>query len=189
MQRKKETLIAMIECGIMAALAAVLSGIRIYHLPLGGSVTLLSMLPTAVFSVRRGGKWGLTAGFLQALIQLAMEFGEVIGWGLTPAALAACVLLDYLLAFTVIGLAGILRSRGRWGMVTGTGIALFLRFLCHLISGVVIFDIWLPEGWDNVFLYSVVYNGSFMLPELIFTAAAMLILTKTAAFRAVLKRF
>ena len=182
MKQKHENLKAMLECAIMAALAAVLSTIRIIKLPLGGSVTLLSMLPICLFAIRRGTRWGLICGFLHGFMQLAFDFGEVIGWGLTPAALAGCIVFDYLIAFTVIGFSGIFRAHGRRGVISGTVFAIVLRFLSHLLSGVLLASAWLPDSWDNPFLYSVCYNGAFMLPELIFTAAAVWLLSGIPAF-------
>ena len=178
----------MIECAIMVALATVLSMIKLYEAPLGGSVTLLSMLPVSVLSIRLGLKWGLTGGFLYAMIQMFLDLGKVISWGLTPAALIGCIIFDYLLAFTVIGLAGAFRSLGRIGMVCGIAMGLFARFCSHLVSGTLIFDVWMPEGWGNPFIYSVAYNGAYMLPELVFTVIAAMILTKTPAFRRVLTK-
>ena len=181
--KKRPDLRSMIECAIMIALATVLSMIKLYEAPLGGSVTLLSMLPICVLSIRLGLKWGLTGGFLYAMLQMFLDLGKVISWGLTPAALIGCIIFDYLLAFTVIGLAGAFRTAGRIGMIAGIAMALFLRFCSHLVSGTLIFDIWMPEGWGNPFIYSVAYNGAYMLPELLFTVIAVMILTKTPAFR------
>ena len=181
--KKRPDLRSMIECAIMIALATVLSMIKLYEAPLGGSVTLLSMLPICVLSIRLGRKWGLTGGFLYAMLQMFLDLGKVISWGLTPAALIGCIVFDYLLAFTVIGLAGTFRTVGRIGMIAGIAMALFLRFCSHLVSGTLIFDIWMPDGWGNPLLYSVAYNGAYMLPELLFTVIAVMILTKTPAFR------
>ena len=174
------------ETALMLAVATVLSLIKLVHLPFGGSITLFSMLPLCVLSVRRGVKWGLSGGIVYACIKLMLNLGEIISWGLTPAALAGCMVFDYLIAFTVIGLAGCLRTHGRAGILAGTAIALFLRFCSHLLSGVLIFDAWTPDGWANPFVYSVVYNGGFMLPELLMVLAALFVLTKTAAFREIL---
>ncbi len=182
----KSNLRPMIECAIMVALATVLSLIKLYEAPLGGSVTLLSMLPVSVLSIRLGLKWGLTGGFLYAMLQMFLDLGKVISWGLTPAALIGCIVFDYLAAFTVIGLAGILRKKGRIGMILGIAAVLFLRFCSHLVSGTLIFDVWMPDGWAHPFVYSVVYNCQYMLPELLFTVIAVMILTKTPAFRRVL---
>lgn len=166
---KKSKLFPLVEAAIMVALATALSLVRVYKLPLGGSITLLSMLPICLFSIRWGIGWGLGAGFVYALLQLFLDLAEVLSWGLTPLSLVGCFAFDYLIAFTVIGLAGIFRKSGKVGMLSGVVLALFLRFVCHIISGTFIFDIWLPEDWSNPFLYSLAYNGSFMLPELILT--------------------
>ena len=169
----------MIECAIMVALATVLSLIKLYKLHLGGSITLLSMLPVCIFSIRWGIGWGSVCGLLYAVIQLFLDLAEVLTWGLTPAALIGCILFDYLVAFTVIGLAGIFRKAGKGGCIGGIALALFLRFVSHLISGTLIFGAWMPEGWANPFVYAVAYNGSFMLPELIATAVVAFILIST----------
>lgn len=184
--QKSNKLYLLIECALMVALATVLSFVRVYKLPLGGSVTLLSMLPICMLSIRHGLKWGLGGGFVYAFLQLMLEIGEIVSWGLTPLALIGCILFDYLIAFTVIGLAGIFRKKGRSGMIVGIALALFLRFCSHMVSGTLIFDIWMPEGWSNPFIYSLAYNGSYMLPELIFTVIAAVLLTKTPAFKRLL---
>lgn len=172
---------ALVECAVMVALATVLSMIKVYQMPLGGSVTALSMLPVCLFALRWGIGWGLLAGGLHAVIQMGLDLGAVVGWGLSPVALVGCIVLDYLLAFTVLGLAGVFRKKGKWGMFLGIMLALALRFVCHLASGTLIFDIWLPEGWANPLWYSVCYNGSFMLPELVLTALGAFALLKVPA--------
>lgn len=154
---------------IFVALASVLSLIKVYKLPLGGSVTLFSMLPIVMLSVMLGLKWGLGAAFCYSLVQLGfgIVLDGVLGWGLTPTALIGTILLDYIVPFTALGLASITGKKKTVHIVIGTALVLFIRFLCHLISGVIIFDIWCE--WDNVWVYSLCYNGSFMLPELIIT--------------------
>ena len=87
----------------MVALAAVLSFIRVYRLPWGGSITLLSMLPIAVYSIKRGLKAGFVASFVFSLFQLFQGITDgLFGWGLTPVMLIACILLNYVLTFTII---------------------------------------------------------------------------------------
>ncbi|MGN0479537.1 MAG: energy-coupled thiamine transporter ThiT [Hominenteromicrobium sp.] len=173
-------------CAIMVALGAVLSLIKVLKMPFGGSVTLLSMLPCAMVSVMFGLKWGLAASFTESVIQLAfgITMDGVLGWGLTPACLIGTILLDYIAAYTVIGLAGVLRSKGYIGMCLGTGLAVLLRFVCHLLSGAIIFAnfeefvafgaSWVGHPW----FYSLCYNGAYMLPEMIFTVVAAAILFK-----------
>lgn len=168
----------------MVALAAVLSYIRVFHLPWGGSVTLLSMLPIAIYSIKHGVVNGLFAAFVFSLIQLGQGIivDGVLGWGLTPVMLISCILLDYILPFTVLGLAGAFRRKGTVGWVAGTATAVMLRFVSHYLSGVVIWHstgkLWEGFVTDNEWLYSLCYNGAYMLPELIFTLAGAVALLK-----------
>ena len=173
---KKTNLYAMAECAIMVALAAGLSLLTLFKMPLGGSVTVLSMLPICMFSIRHGIKWGFIGAFLYSVTQLLIDLSAVLSWGLTPAAVVGCFLLDYIFEFTALGIAGVFKKHGKVGMILGIVLALFLRFAFHVASGTVIFDIWLPEGWNSAFIYSICYNGSFMLPELGMTAAAAIAL-------------
>ncbi|MBQ8827038.1 MAG: energy-coupled thiamine transporter ThiT [Oscillospiraceae bacterium] len=166
----------LVEAAIMVALAAVLSYVRIIKLPWGGSVTLLSMLPIIVFSVKRGVKYGMAASFLFSLIQLGQGIAVdgIFSWGLTPLTLIACIMLDYVGAYSVIGIGGIFREKGAAGIIAGTILAVFLRFAVHFVSGVAIWhsfgQLWDGFSTDNTWLYSLLYNGAYMLPEMIFTA-------------------
>ena len=173
----------MIEGAIMIALATVLSFIKIYRLPLEGEVTLLSMLPICLFSIRWGLGWGLAASGIYALIQMLIYLPTVMTWSLTPWLLIGCLLFDYLIAYSVLGLAGLFRKHGIWGELCGIALALTLRFCSHLISGVVIFATYVPEGWGSPLVYSLAYNGSFMLPELILTAVAAFFLLRVSAIK------
>lgn len=173
----------MVEGAVMVALATALSFIPIIQLPWGGTVTLLSMLPIAIFSIRRGIKPGLAASFLYALIQFAQgAMKGLFGWGLTPGMLIACILLDYIGAFFVLGIAGIFRKKNFPGWMGGITLAVCLRFLFHFLSGVVIWqsvgELWNGFSTDNTFLYSFLYNGCYMLPELILTLAGAAALLK-----------
>ena len=173
----------LVEGAAMVALATVLSYIRVFKLPWGGSITLLSMLPIALFSIRRGLKPGFMASFAFALIQFAQGIGDgLFGWGLTAGMLIACIVLDYLGAFTVLGIAGIFRKNGIAGWIAGIAIAVGLRFVCHFLSGVVIWgsfgQLWDTFYTENTWLYSFVYNACYMLPELIFTIIGAVVLLK-----------
>lgn len=162
---------------VMISLSAALSMVRVFEMPLGGSVTLMSMLPVCMLSVMYGCKQGLFFGFLFALVQLVLNLGLVAGLGLSPAALAGCVVFDYLEAFTVLGFAGVFRRRGVGGCVGGIALAAGLRVACHIVSGVIFFSQWTPEGWNTLW-YSVCYNLGFMLPETVFTAVGAVFLLK-----------
>lgn len=173
----------LVEGAVMVALATVLSFIRVFKLPWGGSITLLSMLPIALFSIKRGVKNGLIVSFLFSLIQLLQGVMDgLFGWGLSPVMLIACILLDYVLAFTVLGLAGIFRKKGLIGWISGISLAIGLRFFVHFLSGVVIWqsfgELWEGFSTENSVVYSLLYNGCYMLPELIFTLIAAVALLK-----------
>ena len=129
------------EGAIMVAMAFILSYIKVFRLPWGGSVTLLSMLPIVVFSIKRGVKAGLFSAFVSALLQLGQGIAVdgLLGWGLTPVMLTACIFLDYIGAYTVVGLAGIFRQKGLAGRLAGTALAVLIRYIFHIVSGAAIF--------------------------------------------------
>ena len=186
MQSKKVRIL--VEGAVMLALATALSFIQIYKLPWGGSITLLSMLPIVLFSIRRGLKMGLAVSFLFSLIQLFQGIMDgLFGWGLTPGMLVACIFIDYIFAFTVLGLGGLFRKNGTAGWISGIVVAIVLRFIMHFLSGVVIWksfgELWEGFSTDSSVLYSILYNGSYMLPELIITVVAAVILLNVPQVR------
>jgi len=161
------------ECAIMIALATVLHMVAIFHLPQGGAVTLASMAPIILISHRHGTRWGVLAAVTFSIVNMAIGFypppaGDVGSFILV-------VLLDYVLAFGVYGLASAIR---RWfknmtlGLAFSTIIVCALRFLCHFASGIVIWASYAPEG-QNVAIYSLLYNGSYMLCEAIITTVVV----------------
>lgn len=154
------------ETALMLALSTVLSLITVYKAPFGGSVTPASMLPLILIAFRYGGVWGLLAGLVHGLIQMFLGLSEMVTWGLSPAVFAGSVLLDYLLAFGLLGTAGFFKGK-RLSMQLGTTIAMALRFVCHFLSGVILFGHF--AGDMAPMLYSFLYNGAYMLPELILT--------------------
>lgn len=181
MQNKKTQIL--VEGAAMVALATVLSFIRIIRLPWGGSVTLLSMLPIFIFSIRRGVKSGLVVSFLYSLVQFSQGVMDgIFGWGLTPIMLIGCIFLDYIGAFSVLGIAGIFRKKGLPGWICGICLAITLRFIMHFLSGVVIWhsfgELWNGFSTENTFVYSFLYNGFYMALEMIFTVAGAIALLK-----------
>lgn len=187
MKNSKTKILA--ECALLVALSTVLSFVKIWNMPWGGSITLFSMLPVCYVSVRHGIKWGLGSSFLYAIIQLflGITMDGLLGWGLTGGILVACILLDYVIAFTVLGLSGVFAKKGFSGIITGTALSVALRFVSHLMSGVYVFasagKLW--EGFEtaNTWLYSFVYNGCYMLPELVMTLVGAAIVYKALADR------
>ena len=163
MKTRKLTLSA-----VMIAMSAVLSMVKVYDLPLGGSITLLSMLPVCVIAICYGTGWGIFCSILYACLQIALDLGKLMGYGLTPAIWVGSLLFDYIIAFGALGFAGLFRRKGAFGMCAGITISLLIRFMSHFISGAILFSAFAPKGW-NVYIYSLCYNGSYMLPELVFT--------------------
>jgi len=155
---------ALSEIVVVIALSTVLSYIKIYHLPQGGSITAGSMVPLLWLSLRRGAKIGLFASIVYGIVQLLVE-----PFVYHPVQ----VLLDYPLAFGALGLAGFFTSYALIGVAVG----IFGRFVSHLLSGVIFFTEYAPEGMSPI-VYSAIYNGSYLIGELIVSAVLTYIIIK-----------
>lgn len=131
--------------GIALALATILKMLRLYHFPQGGSITLGSMIPVLLIAFIYGPEVGCLTGFLYGVITLILD-----PYILHPVQ----VLFDYPLPFTALGIAGFFKQR----RLVGVSIAILVRFLCHLISGIVFFGSFAPEGMSPV-VYSLLVNG------------------------------
>jgi len=168
--------------GIMIALATALSFISVYKLPLGGCVTLFSMLPICFIGIMYGVKFAILPSVIYGFIQFFL--GGALGFGLTPAVLLACIGFDYILAFGVLCFSGIFRKKGEKGAVLGIISACVLRFLSHFISGFVLwtnvemFELFGKSFVNHPIIYSAVYNGSYMLPEMVLTVIGAVLLMK-----------
>ena len=166
----------LVESAVMLGLATALSMVKIFQMPLGGSVTLCSMLPVMLIAYKYGTKWGLLTGVTSGLIRLLLAIGRALSWGLTPTALAVSFVVDYFLAFAMLGFAGMF-GKGLKKYVAGMCTAVVLRFACHVVSGVTAYASWLPKDWQgHLFLYSLAYNGQFLLPDFAICLAVALML-------------
>ena len=150
------------EGAIMIALAQVLSFLKIWELPQGGSVTL-AMLPIIFFAVRWGLGQGVLAGFVFGLLQLIFDGAFAWGW--------QSIIGDYLGAFTVLGIAGLFTGR-KWGIFYGTVAACAARFLVHYVVGATIWAEYMPEQFFGLtmttpWFYSMLYNGSYMAIDMV----------------------
>lgn len=152
------------ESGIAIALAAALGLVKVYQLPQGGSITAGSMVPLFYLSLRRGPRTGTAAGALLGLLNFVLEpvFVHPVQF-----------LLDYPVAFGALGLAGFFPRTPWLGVVVG-GAA---RFVSHFLSGVVFFAQYAPRGTSPA-LYSAVYNGSYMLPEVVVSVLLTLLVLR-----------
>ena len=184
MKNKKISLLT--ESAILLALAIVLSFVRIWNMPMGGSVTLLSMLPIMLIAIKNGTAWGVGTAFVFSLFQLAQAIleGNVFPYCTTLGIILLCAAFDYLVPFTCLGLCALGKKQGDIGICSGIVVVCLIRFLCHFTTGVVIWGQW-AEGMSKS-LYSLLYNGQYMLPELILTLAAAIILLRAKPIRKLL---
>ncbi|MBQ8835849.1 MAG: energy-coupled thiamine transporter ThiT [Oscillospiraceae bacterium] len=178
------------------------------EMPFGGQLTLCSMLPIVLISYRHGVKWGLVSGFTYSLVQMALGAGTVtaafqpgyFGDGVMIVNAIIMCALDYVLAYTLLGIGGLFRDKianSSLALCLGSLVALGARYVAHILSGYILFAGWaewfftqdgfpawgagLVEalspnllGW----VYSIVYNGMYMIPEMIITAAAAFLVAK-----------
>lgn len=147
----------LVEAGILIALAQVLSYIKIYEAPFGGSVTAGSMVPILIFAIRWGVKPGLLAGAAYGCLQFFL--GPKWSWHILS------ILLDYILAFGFLGLAGLFRKNLQ-GVLAGVFLGVLGRFVSSFLSGVIVFGQYAPEGM-NPWFYSLLYQAQYLAPELV----------------------
>lgn len=166
---QSKTTVKITECAIMVAMAFILSFISIIKMPFGGAVTAASMLPIIVAAYRHGLKWGLITGFAYSLLQMLTGM-DSLNYATSASAAAAIIILDYIVAFTVLGLIGVFkRNRNQTLVLTlGTLGVCFLRFICHFITGCTVWaGVSIPSADGMV--YSAVYNAAYMIPETVVT--------------------
>ena len=175
--KQNQNVIKLAECAMMLALSIVLSFVTIIKMPMGGSITLLSMLPIALISVKYGWKTGLSVGFMFALFKLVKGIveGNVFVYIEGALGIAVCVAFDYILPFTALGLAGVFKKHGKTAILLGIVMVIAFRFICHYFTGVYIWGQWAEEGMSK-YMYSLIYNGQYMLPECIITTLGAAIL-------------
>ncbi len=152
------------EMAITIALSTVLSFIKIFQMPQGGSITAASMVPLIYLALRNRPKVALTGAIIYGLVQFMIE-----PFFVHPAQF----LLDYPMAFGSLGIATFFKKYP----FLGTGIGVSLRFICHFLSGFIFFGMYAPEGINPLY-YSAIYNGSYLIPELVVTAIFIYILSK-----------
>ena len=172
--KKNLTLRALTEGAIFVALAQVLSYLKLWEMPWGGSV-VLAMVPIVLYAVRWGIVPGLLAGFVFGILQFVLDGGFAIGW--------QSIIGDYLLAFTAIGLAGLVKREKNGAIYTGTVIGGLARFLVHYVVGATIWAEYMPEEFFGMamkspWFYSLLYNIAYMGPNIIITLVIFLILNK-----------
>lgn len=211
MQTKTQKLtVSAVMLALSTVLALVCALIPFLHLPMGGGFTVASMLPIVIVSYMYGVKWGLFTAFTYSVIQIVMDLclgvnGSIIMALFMPesedymgiVAAIAILIIDYFVAYTVLGLGGLFRNRIKskeGAIVLGVVVAIGLRYLAHIVSGYIFYGAWAEwffsqEGWFYGFgqwllarvsgnalalIYSVFYNGLYMIPEMVITALVAL---------------
>jgi thiamine transporter len=167
--RKRMGVHAVVEAGLAIALSIVLGLIVVYKMPQGGSVSAGAMVPILLLALRRGPVVGITAGLAYGVIHYFQD-----PYFVHPVQF----LLDYPLSSACLGLAGLFRPRPVVGVLVGT----LGRFASHLLSGVVFFASYAPKGM-NPWVYSAVYNGSYLIPEFIIAALIIVAVWRVPAAR------
>ena len=167
----KMRLRALCEGAIMVALAQVLSYLKLWELPQGGSVTL-GMLPIFLYCARWGFGPGMLASAAYGILQLVLDVAYAVGW--------QSVLGDYLVAFAVLGVAGVF-SKAKLGFFLGTVAGCIARFLVHWVVGATLWAEYMPEKFFGMtmtspWIYSALYNGSYILIDMAMIIVVGLIL-------------
>ena len=198
MKKEKRKTLRLVTSSVCLALATVMSMIKVFELPFGGSVTLFSMVPVLVLSYMYGVKWGLLCGGVYGVLQMVLgatttqAFAGLSGWSVPVMAL-----LDYIVAFVVLGFAGVFKNKiinHTLAISLGSALAVVLRLVCHFLSGWILWGSYASgyfEEINNSFssfvlstfsgqalsaMYSLVYNSSYMLPELVLSIVAVVVL-------------
>lgn len=207
------------ESGMMIALATVISfvcsliPVPPFHFPFGGGITVAGMLPIVLIAYLYGTRWGLLTGFVYSLIQMLLGHSTITALflpiedgGMTIGAALLICLIDYVLAYTVLGLGGLFRNKMSCAKALALGciVALAARYICHIVSGAIFYGAWAEwfftldgiyeligktvldtfHGNSLALLYSIVYNGCYMIPEMIITPLVGLLVARIPAFKA-----
>ena len=162
------------EAAMLIALAQILSYIKLYEFPNGGSVDF-AMVPIILFAVRHGCGWGAGVGFVYGFLQYFAGNGFAIDW--------TTIICDYFLAYTLLGFGAGLLPRKSWSVYAGTAIGGVLRFLAHWVIGAVVWGKWMPDTFFGMtmtspWFYSLLYNGSYMLPDILICLVIFALLYK-----------
>jgi thiamine transporter len=194
LKQTRETILATACGGMAIALSTILSMFTIYRMPQGGTITPASMLPIIFCALAFGPAWGIGIGLVHGMLQFIVA---------PFAAHWASVFLDYPLAFGLLGLAGFFAAKKqirtsernilmRMGMISiprfiiAIWIGMAGRTVSHLLSGVIFYYSYAEEAGMNPWVYSILYNGTYMLPEAIITT--ILLLPLVIIFRSLRKR-
>ena len=175
--KANSTLRKLVECAILMAMAVILNFLKINSFwALGGSITIVSMLPILLAGYRHGIKWGVMTGVGYAVLQILLDIAQISSWGLTPIIFIGTIALDYLLAYGGLSFAGLFcgKKNGLW---LSSLVCLTWRYAMHFLSGIILFAEYDQVGFTPV-TWSLAYNGSYMIPEIILTTAVAFLISR-----------
>ena len=203
--RTEAITISAIMIAFSVSISAICAVMPFLNLPFGGGFTIASMLPIIIVAYMYGTKWGILTAFVYSVLQMLLGFNTVSAFFLPGdsqmiwwRAILVC-LIDYVLAYTVLGFGGIFRKNldTKKALCIGSIVAISLRYIAHIVSGAVFFGAWAEwfftqEGfpaWGQTILdtfsgdalaiiYSIIYNGTYMIPEIIITAIAAALIVR-----------
>jgi len=153
-EKKQNYTRALTTSALMVALSMILSNIKLFDMPQGGAVTLFSMLPIILLGWMLGTRWGVMGGLVLGLINLMFD-----AYVIHPAQL----ILDYFLAFAVLGLSGLVRNK-KHGLALGVIVGVLGRYICSFLSGWIFFGEYAPENF-SAFTWSLWYNLTYIGTE------------------------
>ncbi len=204
----------MVTTGVLIALGTIFSMIKVFALPYGGSITLFGMVPVLILGYKYGVKWGAVSALIYSVLQaiLGATASQAFAGMYDPENAAKSVLnillmalLDYIIAFTVLGLAGMFKGKIKndvAAITAGSTVAVLLRLVAHFFSGWILWgsyaEWFFTDVMNNSFgqsilqnlsgqtlaiVYSIVYNSSYMLPELAVTLVGIVALMAVKPLR------
>lgn len=154
-----------VEAAMAIAISYILHYIVLFQMPQGGAIKAANLVPLLIFSYRWGGKAGILASVTYGLITFILGFKFSLH--------IMSIVLDYLVAYGIVGVAGFFKDNTR-GLVMGSILACFLKWCASVVSGAVIFASYAPAG-ENPWMYSMIYNASYMLPDAVINIIVLLI--------------
>lgn len=187
----------LVKTSILLAIATVLSVVKLFSMPFGGTITPASMMPVILIAYIYGTKWGLFSAFIYGILQMITGMNVVSAMFLPGEsqmviwhAVLVCV-IDYILAYMMLGFGGVFKNKIKnqsLSIALGTFVSMLLTYIMHIVSGYIFYGAWaewfftqdgfysfgktIVESFSGNLLsliYSVIYNGLYMVPEIIIT--------------------
>ena len=204
-QRTQAITVSAIMIAFATSISAICAVMPFLNLPFGGGFTIASMLPIIIVAYMYGIKWGLLTAFAYSILQMLLGFNTVSAFFLPGDSqmlwwrAVLVIFIDYIIAYSVLGLGGIFRKKfeTQKAIVLGSIFAISLRYIAHILSGAIFFGAWAEwfftqdgfYSWGQKILetfsgaslatvYSIIYNGTYMIPEIVITAIVACFVTR-----------